>query len=91
MRTLHLNLKAEYFDQIKAGEKREEFRLCTPFWTKRLIGTQYDNILVKRGYPKNDDTNRVIERPWLGFAVKMITHPHFGPEPVQVFAITVNS
>lgn len=90
MKTLHLNLKAEYFDQIKAGEKIEEFRLCTPFWTKRLIGTHYDNILVKRGYPKNDDVERVIERPWLGFSVKMITHPHFGHEPVQVFAITVN-
>lgn len=90
MKTLHLNLKAEYFDQIKVGEKTEEFRLCTPFWTKRLIGARYDNILVKRGYPKNDDKSRVIERPWLGFSVKMITHPHFGDHPVQVFAITVN-
>ncbi|MGE4307330.1 MAG: hypothetical protein AB7E24_25260 [Novosphingobium sp.] len=26
----------------------------------------------------------------LGWQVKTITHPHFGPEPVQVFAIDVS-
>lgn len=25
-----------------------------------------------------------------GYEVKVITHPHFGPEPVKVFAIKVN-
>lgn len=25
-----------------------------------------------------------------GYEVKVITHPHFGPDPVKVFAIKVN-
>lgn len=28
--------------------------------------------------------------PYDGYEIKMITHPHFGPEPVKVFAIKVN-
>lgn len=35
MADLHLNLKGEYFDQIKAGVKTFEFRLY-PKCTKRL-------------------------------------------------------
>ncbi len=29
-------------------------------------------------------------RPWRGFSNIVITHPHFGPAPVEVFAIHVN-
>jgi hypothetical protein len=39
---LHLNLNAEYFDQINSGEKPDEYRLCTPYWVKRLEGRTYD-------------------------------------------------
>ena len=38
MSTLVLPLKAEYFHQIKDGTKLEEYRLCTPYWRKRLEG-----------------------------------------------------
>lgn len=34
--TLYLPLKAVYFGQICAGTKREEYRLITPHWSKRL-------------------------------------------------------
>ncbi|MDR6453939.1 ASCH domain-containing protein [Variovorax paradoxus] len=88
-RTLHLPLKGEYFDQIKAGTKPEEYRLCTPFWGKRLMGRNYDTITLTRGYPSRDDTARRLVLPWRGFAIKVITHPHFGPAPVSVFAIRV--
>lgn len=87
---LHLNLKGEYFDQIKSGEKVEEYRLCTPFWSKRLLGRNYAGIVLKRGYPKADDTTRILERPYMGWQMKTITHPHFGAAPVTVFAIVVN-
>jgi hypothetical protein len=46
--------------------------------------------VLKKGYPKRDDSARTLIRPWAGFSLKTITHPHFGAEPVQVFAITVN-
>lgn len=89
MAKLTLALKGEYFDAIKAGTKPEEFRLVTPYWRKRLEGRQYESIELTRGYPKRGDTARRILLPWRGFRVTTITHPHFGPEPVDVFAICV--
>lgn len=91
MRDLVLPLKGEYFDQIKAGTKTEEFRLCTPYWQKRLPSPFgiYDRIVLTRGYPKRDDHARRLVLPWRGYGIKTITHPHFGPEPVSVFAIDV--
>lgn len=86
---LHLSLKREYFDAIKDGTKPEEYREVTDYWTKRLVGKTYDGIVLKWGYPKTGDTEFVIERPWRGFVRKTITHPHFGPDPVEVFAINV--
>ncbi len=91
MATLHLSLKAEYFDAIRDGTKPEEYRLMTPYWQKRLQGRQYDAIHLTKGYPARDDHARHLCREWRGFTVKTITHPHFGAEPVQVFAIDVSS
>lgn len=90
MKTLHLNLKAEYFDQIAAKSKMHEFRLCTPFWEKRLAGKTFDRIEVKKGYPKRGDSDRTLARPWRGVEIQTIVHPHFGDQPVLVFAIRVN-
>lgn len=87
---LHLNLMAEYFESIRSGEKQFEYRLQSPFWSRRLVGRTFDGILIKNGYPKAEDTSRIIERPWLGFTMQTITHPHFGASPVEVFAIRVN-
>lgn len=89
MRTLTLPLKAFYFHQIKSGEKPEEYRLCTPYWRKRLEGRVYDRIVLTLGYPKRDDTERRMERPWRGFTIKTLQHHHFGPHPVMVYAIDV--
>ena len=90
MQTLHLNLKAEYFDQIADGSKTHEYRLCTPFWEKRLAGKTFDRIEVKKGYPKRGDPDRTIVKPWRGLERQMIRHPHFGNKSVLVFAIRVN-
>ena len=37
MKTLHLNLKAKWYDMIKSGIKKEEYREIKPFWEKRLF------------------------------------------------------
>lgn len=89
-RVLHLNLKAEYFDQIAVGTKPFEYRLCTPYWAKRLEGQHFDQVHIKKGYPPASDTPRILVRPWRGFEVHTITHPHFGAGQVLVFAIRVN-
>lgn len=87
---LHLNLKGVYWDEIKEKTKKHEFRQVTPFWRKRLEGKHYTKILIKKGYPKKDDTSRILERPWRGYEIQTRTHPIFGADPVEVFAIRVN-
>lgn len=90
MRTLNLPLKREYFEAIRDGRKPEEYRLCTPFWRKRLEGREFDQVVLTLVYPARDDKARRLVRAWRGFTIKTITHPHFGPDPVQVFAIDVS-
>lgn len=89
MTDLTLALNGVYFDQIKAGTKTEEFRLRTPFWIKRLHGRTFDRIVLTRGYPARDDHERRLVLPWRGLRETTLTHPHFGPDPVEVFAIKV--
>lgn len=56
---LTFNLKKEWFEKIKSGEKRHEYRLCTPYWEKRLCKRMKDyTICFACGYPKKDDTQR---------------------------------
>lgn len=89
MRTLTLALKGEYFDAIKACTKGEEFRKVTAYWCRRLEGQRFDRIELTRGYPKREDSARRLVMPWKGYRLTTITHPHFGADPVQVFAIDV--
>lgn len=90
--TLTIPVKGQYFDQIAAGEKPEEYRLFTSFWIKRLRSRHYDRIALTRGYPKGGGVEGVtrLTRQWRGTTLRTITHPHFGPDPVMVFAIDVS-
>lgn len=36
MRTLHLTLKAQWYNMIEQGIKKEEYREIKPYWKKRL-------------------------------------------------------
>lgn len=92
-RTLTLPLNSEYFDQIASGEKVEEYRLANPFWERRIVGKQFDTVVLMRGYPKGGGVEGVtrLTRQWRGYAVQWISHPHFGDEPVMVFAISVST
>ena len=92
MGDLHLPLKGEYFDQIARGEKLKQYRLQTAYWKTRLMGRTYDNIVLTRGYPKGGgiEGETRLTRQWRGFAPETLTHPHFGPEPVSVYAIDVS-
>lgn len=76
-------------EAIRDGSKPEEFRLVNAYWSKRLVGRSYSRIILTLGYPAADDAERRLIRPWRGYTVKTITHPHFGLEPVEVFAIDV--
>ena len=82
---LHLHVKTEYFNAIKSGEKKKEYRLANEYWWKRLIGREYDGIVIYNAYRPGAD-NR-IHMPYFGWVLETITHQHFGPNPVRVFAI----
>ncbi|EFM0408018.1 DUF551 domain-containing protein [Escherichia coli] len=90
MANLQLAVNGEYFDQMKRGEKTEEYRLCNDYWNKRIMFREYDRLIITKGYPKRDDSSRRIDVPYGGYEIKTITHPHFGDKPVKVFAIKVN-
>lgn len=83
---LTIAVNGKYFDQIKAGTKTEEYRLCTLYWKKRME-RYYDRLILTRGYPKKTDIEKRMEFKWQGSVIKTITHPHFGTQPVAVYAI----
>ena len=58
-RVLHLTLHRRWFDAIASGEKREEYRALTPFWTRRLADRQYDEIHFRNGYARDAPFMRV--------------------------------
>ena len=92
MKVLHLNLKKEYFDAIKSGEKEFEYREYNKYWTKRLCQVHYDEVHFKCGYPKKDDHEKIIIRKYVGYVLRDIRHKHFGNEnlsdpQIKVFAI----
>ena len=89
MKILNINLKTEYFNEIKQGIKPFEFRLKNDYWTKRLVSREYDEIHFKLGYPKANDEKRIIKFPYIGYEVQNITHLEFGINMVEVFAIKI--
>lgn len=86
-KVLHINLKAQYFYEIKHGLKPFEFRLKNDYWTKRLVNKRYDEIHFKLGYPKANDEDRIIVAPYKGYEIQKIEHKEFGDKAVEVFAI----
>jgi len=89
MADLILPVKAIYFHQIADGTKPEEFRLANEYWRRRLLGKTFDRVIITLGYPKANDTERRVIRPWRGYVMKTITHEFFNNAPAHVFAINV--
>ena len=65
-KVLYLPLKKKWFNMIKSGEKKEEYREITPYWRKRLTDLDshiYEiNTLITTGKP---------------IPIKPYTHVHF--------------
>ena len=74
MTQLILPLKKRWFDMIKSGVKKAEYREIKPFWIKRLIlplsvngrilhesmFKKFDEVVFTLGYPKSNDKERRI-------------------------------
>lgn len=71
LRILKMTLHKEWFKEIAAGRKLEEYREIKPYWTKRLA-KEYDAIEFKNGYRSNCPVMLV---EYLGWEVKRILHP----------------
>lgn len=93
---LQLAVKEQYFNEMKAGTKTEEYRLANAYWENRLFqrGTvepkEFDRVVITWGYPTGGDPEKTLVFEWKGWKRKTITHPHFGPDQVEVFAIDVS-
>lgn len=89
VKILTLNLKKEYFEEIKNGTKLEEYREVREYWTKRL-SKEFSEIHIKLGYPKKGDQSRTIKFKYNGFKIKKIRHNHFGENEIKVYAINLD-
>jgi len=89
MKTLALRVKKLYFDQMKSGEKKEEYRLVTPYWTARIEGKTFDGLVIIWGWVANSELceDNCISFPWNGYEKRIIQHDEFGSAPVEVYAI----
>lgn len=47
---LHLVVKAKWFDMIKSGEKKEEYRERCLHWHQRIEKQIIDSVVFHRGY-----------------------------------------
>lgn len=91
-KTLRLHLKERWYRMIESGEKTEEYREITDYWTSRLLDKgclHFDVVEFSLGYPKRDDETR-----HMAFRVAGIYlgegNPRWGaPEGKSVFIIKI--
>ena len=76
-RILRLPVKREYFNQIKAGTKTEEYRIVK----------EYDEVWITLGYPSSSEQDKIIKFKFTGYEEKEIIHKEFGNKPTRVYAI----
>lgn len=65
---LYLTVKKKWFDLIKSGEKRKEYREIKPYWTMRLLDKDgiiraFDEIHFRNGYGNNAP---LVKTEWWG-------------------------
>jgi len=59
MKILHLTLKRKWFDLIASGKKPVDYREYKPYWVKRLVGKEFQEIHFRNGYAKDAPFMRV--------------------------------
>ena len=58
--SLTFNLKKEWFDKIKSGEKTHEYREVKPYWDKRFLKIAFD-LTDKIWFPTNLKYTRYLK------------------------------
>lgn len=85
---LHFHVKRKYWEQVRDGNKSEEYRKFDLKLLKRLL-VGYDLIHYHLGYPSKKQKERTLIFRWNGFVDKKITHELFGKD-AHVFAIDLS-
>ena len=88
MADILLRVKKKYFDEVLEGTKRHEYWRVTPYWTARLVGRTYGNIIYCKGNygsEKNPDNIQIF--PWYGVLKTKIKHEEFGDELIEVYDV----
>lgn len=63
MKTLTLSLKKKWFNKIKKGVKKEEYREIKPFWIKRLLEcTEHDLDAIWDTFTAFPDTTKQLNK-----------------------------
>lgn len=101
MRVLHLPLKKVWFDMIKSGVKKEEYREIKDFYIKRFCSgcyrvscvdcydckiKKYDKVVFTLGYPNGDDSERRLEFNNPSIRVGE-GKPEWGAEPGEIYYV----
>lgn len=94
---LTLPIKKKWFDMIKSGEKKEEYREIKPYWTERFRNALYDltmtsyfgsivyaqgTLIFKNGYQKNALKIRCFIELSQGYG-----RPEWGAEPNKQYYV----
>ena len=95
---LILPIKKKWFDMIKSGEKKEEYREIKPYWTSRFLGKELDfqdlpkvclsqcepivTVILKNGYSINAPAIKCKCRLRIGQG-----NPEWGAEPNKEYYI----
>ncbi len=51
---LDLVLKSEWYDLIKSGNKKHEYREIKEYWSRRLFAKPYSHVRFRRGYTREN-------------------------------------
>ena len=97
---LTLSLNKKWFNMIKSGQKREEYREIKPYWKVRLRNAQkisplttvysgfkkFDKVVFTLAYPKANDNERRLEfkNPHIYIGKG---HPEWGAEPNKLYFV----
>lgn len=81
MKELFLTLKKQWFDEILAGTKTEEYREIKPFMSSRLVGKNYDYIVFQNGY---NPTSPRLKCKYLGYEIRDNIYVIKLSDPVQI-------
>ena len=89
---LTLRLKKKYFDEIKAGTKKFEYREKCEYWRLRIERKNIDDIQLIWGFPRREEMNENNQMifPWNGYEIHQVVHEQWKNKKTEVYAIRLN-